>query len=179
MDTGITSLAQICFVCRTVPASSLHTAPITSSTDSPRHRHCNCCCLNCRTSESTVVSVAAILGPSCHHCPSYCPCVCACVYLSLSLAIFYLPPKFRTLGVDTELVSLKLKRNFLCRISEVPQFLSRSGSAGFFFLLKNKQELLLKKKSGCLELSEGLGWTTTTATTNQPTNKQFFTPPIL
>jgi hypothetical protein len=48
--------------------------------------------------------------------------------------------------------------------------------------LKNKEELLLKKKSGCLELSDGLGWTTTTATTNQPTNKQtnkqFFTPPI-
>jgi hypothetical protein len=42
----------------------------------------------------------------------------------------------------------------------------------FFFLLKNKEELLLKKKSGCLELSDGLGWTTTTATTNQPTNKQ-------
>jgi hypothetical protein len=38
--------------------------------------------------------------------------------------------------------------------------------------LKNKEELLLKKKSGCLELSDGLGWTTTTATTNQPTNKQ-------
>ncbi len=99
--------------------------------------------------------------------------MCVCVCVSLSLTIFCLPPKFRTLGLDTDLVSLKLKRNFLCRISEVPQFLSRSGSGGvFFFLLKNKEELLLKKKSGCLELSDGLGWTTTTATTNQPTNKQ-------
>jgi hypothetical protein len=98
-----------------------------------------------------------------------CVRVCISLSLSLSLAIFCLPPKFRTLGLNTDLVSLKLKRNFLCRISEVPQFLSRSGGF-FFFLLKNKEELLLKKKSGCLELSDGLGWTTTTATTNQQTN---------
>jgi hypothetical protein len=60
-----------------------------------------------------------------------------CISLSLSLAIFCLPPKFRTLGLDTDLVSLKLKRNFLCRISEVPHFLSRSG--GVFFLPLEKQ----------------------------------------
>jgi hypothetical protein len=119
---------------------------------------------------------AAITGPL--TAPVY---VRVYISLSLSVAIFCLPPKFRSLGPNTDLVSLKLKRNFLCRISEVPHFLSRSGGF-FFFLLKNKEELLLKKKSGCLELSDGLGWTTTTATTNQPTNKQtnkqFFTPPI-